>query len=138
MSPLLYMRLKMPGVRMISLLSADVLCQEVSDAPFVIIKLVDLPTTVNLLARGAVHSTVPQEVGNVPFVVNNGVGAYEEEPSKIAQIVASWLGPKADEFREMSSKAKKLAHPEAVFTIVRDLDALTLWPHTLDNVKFTV
>lgn len=74
----------------------------------------------------------------MPFVVNNGFGAYEEEPSKIAQIVSDWLGPKQEDFKRMAQRAKQLAQPDAVFKIVRDLDALTFWPHTLDNVNFTL
>lgn len=60
----------------------------------------------------------------MPFVVNNGVGKYSENPQEIAQIVSDWFGPKLEELKEMSENARKLARPDAVFKIVRDLDML--------------
>ncbi|CAI5531440.1 unnamed protein product [Closterium sp. Naga37s-1] len=77
-----------------------------------------------------------QEAGNVPFVVKNGAGLFEENPQKIAQIVADWFGPKVDQFKRMATNAHRLARPDAVFRIVRDLDQLANRPHTLDNVTF--
>ncbi|CAI5480664.1 unnamed protein product [Closterium sp. Yama58-4] len=77
-----------------------------------------------------------QEVGNVPFVVKNGAGLYEENPQKIAQIVADWFGPNVDQFKRMATNARRLARPDAVFRIVRDIDQLANRPHTLDNVTF--
>ena len=65
-----------------------------------------------------------QEVGNVPFVVDNGCGKFSKSPKEIAKIVAEWFGPKSDEFRAMSQNALKLAHPDAVFKIVHDLHEL--------------
>lgn len=65
-----------------------------------------------------------QEVGNVPYVVNNGAGRYSKDPKQIAKIVAEWFGPKADELQEMARNAMKLARPDAVFKIVHDLDEL--------------
>ena len=60
----------------------------------------------------------------MPFVVNNGVGKYSENPREIARIVTEWFGPKLDELRSMSANALRLARPDAVFQIVRDLDRL--------------
>ncbi|XP_009401455.2 probable monogalactosyldiacylglycerol synthase 1, chloroplastic isoform X1 [Musa acuminata AAA Group] len=65
-----------------------------------------------------------QEVGNVPFVVDNGCGKFSKSPKEIAKIVAEWFGPKSDEFRAMSQNALKLARPDAVFKIVHDLHEL--------------
>lgn len=65
-----------------------------------------------------------QEVGNVPYVVNNGAGKFCKDPKKIANIVAEWFGCKAEELQEMSRNALKLARPDAVFKIVHDLDEL--------------
>lgn len=65
-----------------------------------------------------------QEVGNVPYVVDNGAGVFCDEPTKIATIVSEWFGPKAKEFAIMALRAKELARPDAVFRIVRDLDLL--------------
>ncbi|KAJ4958673.1 hypothetical protein NE237_025784 [Protea cynaroides] len=65
-----------------------------------------------------------QEVGNVPYVVENGCGKYSKSPKEIAKIVAEWFGPKADELEAMSRDALKLARPDAVFKIVHDLHEL--------------
>ncbi|KAF9681335.1 hypothetical protein SADUNF_Sadunf06G0215300 [Salix dunnii] len=65
-----------------------------------------------------------QEVGNVPYVVENGCGKFSKSPKEIAKIVAEWFGPKADELSVMSQNALKLARPDAVFKIVHDLHEL--------------
>ncbi|PQQ20995.1 monogalactosyldiacylglycerol synthase chloroplastic isoform X1 [Prunus yedoensis var. nudiflora] len=65
-----------------------------------------------------------QEVGNVPYVVENGCGKYSKSPKEIAKIVAQWFGPKADELKAMSENAIKLARPDSVFKIVHDLHEL--------------
>jgi len=66
-----------------------------------------------------------QEEGNIPFVTDNKVGAYSENPRTIAQIVAEWLAPENNaELLAMSSRARALGRPEATFDIIRDLAAL--------------
>lgn len=65
-----------------------------------------------------------QEAGNVPYVVENGCGKFSKSPKEIANIVAQWFGPKADELVVMSQNALKLARPDAVFKIVHDLHEL--------------
>ncbi|KAF9614350.1 hypothetical protein IFM89_018103 [Coptis chinensis] len=65
-----------------------------------------------------------QEVGNVPYVVENGCGKFCKSPKQIAIIVAQWFGPKADELKAMSRNALKQARPDAVFKIVHDLHEL--------------
>ncbi|KAK1367719.1 Monogalactosyldiacylglycerol synthase [Heracleum sosnowskyi] len=65
-----------------------------------------------------------QEVGNVPYVVENGWGKFSKSPKEIASIISQWFGPKADELHAMSQKALRLARPDAVFKIVHDLDEL--------------
>ncbi|CAI7786022.1 unnamed protein product [Closterium sp. NIES-53] len=77
-----------------------------------------------------------QEAGNVPYVVDNGTGLFEENPKEIANIVADWFGPEADQFKQMAANALRVARPDAVFRIVQDLDQLACRPHTLDNVTF--
>ncbi|XVF53927.1 hypothetical protein PTKIN_Ptkin05aG0139500 [Pterospermum kingtungense] len=62
-----------------------------------------------------------EEVGNVPCVVENGCGNFSKSPKEIANIVAEWFGPNADELKAMSQNALKLASPEAIFKIVHDL-----------------
>ncbi|MBA0703544.1 hypothetical protein Golax_015860 [Gossypium laxum] len=65
-----------------------------------------------------------QEVGNVPFVVENGCGKFSKSPKEIANIISQWFGPKADELKSMSENALRLARPDAVFKIVHDLHQL--------------
>ncbi|KAL4319470.1 hypothetical protein GQ457_18G003250 [Hibiscus cannabinus] len=65
-----------------------------------------------------------QEVGNVPYVLENGCGKFSKSPKEIADIVRQWFGPKADELKSMSENALRLARPDAVFKIVHDLHQL--------------
>ncbi|CAK9133799.1 unnamed protein product [Ilex paraguariensis] len=65
-----------------------------------------------------------KEAGNVPYVVENGCGKFSKSPKQIANIVAQWFGPKADELNVMSQNALRLARPDAVFKIVHDLHEL--------------
>ncbi len=62
-----------------------------------------------------------QETGNVPYVVDNRVGAYAEEPAEIARIVARWLQPDNPELAQMKARARALARPDATLTIVDQL-----------------
>ena len=57
-------------------------------------------------------------------MVENGFGKFSKSPKEIANIVAEWFGPKADELKAMSRNALKLARPDAVFKIVHDLHEL--------------
>lgn len=65
-----------------------------------------------------------QEVGNVPYVVENGCGKFSKSPKEIAHIVGQWFGPKAHELQSMSQNALRLARPDSVFKIVQDLHEL--------------
>ena len=53
--------------------------------------------------------------------MENGVGAYDEDPDAMAKIVAGWFALDGEVLEEMSAKAKLLGRPEATFNIVRDL-----------------
>lgn len=53
-----------------------------------------------------------QEEGNIPYVIDNGVGTFEKQPSKIADIVVDWFGAGAATFKDMAVKAKALGRPE--------------------------
>ncbi|GJM87158.1 hypothetical protein PR202_ga03084 [Eleusine coracana subsp. coracana] len=66
-----------------------------------------------------------QEVGNVPYVVDNGAGVFSKSPKETAKLVACWFGPDSEELKRMSENALKLAQPEAVFDIVRDIHDLS-------------
>jgi 1,2-diacylglycerol 3-beta-galactosyltransferase len=67
-----------------------------------------------------------QEEGNVPFVVDNGVGEYSEDPEEIARIVARWFGPERGTLSAKETKAKSLGHPQATFDICRSIVATLL------------
>lgn len=62
-----------------------------------------------------------QEEGNVPYVVDHGVGVHEEQPKAIAAIVARWFGPEREHLREMAERARSMGHPHATFDIVRSI-----------------
>lgn len=62
-----------------------------------------------------------QEEGNVPYVVENGVGAYSEEPAEIARIVCAWFGPQAEARQRMADQAKQIAHPRSTYLIVEEI-----------------
>ncbi|KAK1437441.1 hypothetical protein QVD17_03232 [Tagetes erecta] len=65
-----------------------------------------------------------QEKGNVPYVVGNGAGVFTRSPKETARIVAGWFSTNSDELKKMSENCLKLAQPEAVFDIVRDIHDL--------------
>ncbi|KAL5988072.1 hypothetical protein ACLOJK_035835 [Asimina triloba] len=65
-----------------------------------------------------------REVGNIPYVVDNGAGLFSKSPEETANLVAQWIGPQRDDLNRMSENALKLARPDAVFNIVRDIDEL--------------
>lgn len=60
----------------------------------------------------------------MPYVVDNGAGLFSKSPKETAALVARWFGPGAEEMRRMSENARRLAQPDAVFDIVRDIDDL--------------
>jgi len=65
-----------------------------------------------------------QEEANVPYVITNGVGAYCEDPTLIAEIVGRWFGPGRKEMESMAQRAKALGHPQATFQIVEEIARL--------------
>jgi 1,2-diacylglycerol 3-beta-galactosyltransferase len=62
-----------------------------------------------------------QEEGNVPYVVEHGVGIYSEAPAEIAATVARWFGPERQHLHSMSARARALGHPHATFDIVKSI-----------------
>ncbi|KAL9223955.1 hypothetical protein vseg_000036 [Gypsophila vaccaria] len=77
-----------------------------------------------------------QEKGNVPYVVDNGAGVFTRSPKETAKIVAEWFSTKQDERKRMSENALKLAKPNAVFEIVRDLHELAAQRGPLANLPY--
>ncbi|KAF8092199.1 hypothetical protein N665_0422s0028 [Sinapis alba] len=79
-----------------------------------------------------------QEKGNVPYVVENGAGVFTRSPKETARIVGEWFSTKTDELDQTSDNAGKLAQPEAVFDIVKDIDELSEQRGPLANVAYTL
>lgn len=72
-----------------------------------------------------------QEAGNVPYVVNRGIGAYSPKPSKIAQTVSHWLrNPPL--LAAMSAKSHEAGRPDASRGIADRLGNL-LFPSDEDD-----
>ena len=57
--------------------------------------------------------------------MDNGAGVFSKSPKETANLVARWFGPDSEELKKMSENALKLAQPEAVFDIVRDIHGLS-------------
>ena len=49
-----------------------------------------------------------QEEGNVPFVVDNGVGLFERKPAAIAEILERWLTRDEAEFSSFAKRAREI------------------------------
>ncbi|CAI9100862.1 OLC1v1038049C3 [Oldenlandia corymbosa var. corymbosa] len=77
-----------------------------------------------------------QEKGNVPYVVDNGAGVFTRSPKETARIVAEWFTIKQDELKTMSENALRLAKPDAVFDIVKDIHDLACQRGPLANIPY--
>ncbi len=71
---------------------------------------------------------VGQEEGNAPYVVNNGVGEYSEDPDEIAQIVCRWFGPGREAMSQMAARARQLGRPNSTYQIVHEIVRLLAAP----------
>nr|BAJ87632.1 predicted protein [Hordeum vulgare subsp. vulgare] len=79
-----------------------------------------------------------QEVGNVPYVVDNGAGVFCKDPGEAARQVARWFTTETDELKRYSCNALKLAQPEAVFDIARDIHKLQPQPAALTRIPYSL
>ncbi|GMJ15645.1 monogalactosyldiacylglycerol synthase 2 [Hibiscus trionum] len=99
-------------------------------------------TIAEALIRGlpiVLNDYIPgQEKGNVPYVVENGAGVFTRSPKETARIVAGWFSTNTDELKRMSENALKLAQPEAVFDIVKDIHELTLQRGPLAKIPYVL
>lgn len=77
-----------------------------------------------------------QEKGNVPYVVDSGAGVFTRSSKETARLVAEWFSTKSDELKRMSENALKLAQPEAVFEIVKDIHELACQRGPLANIPY--
>jgi len=62
-----------------------------------------------------------QEEGNVPYVVENGAGAFHTDPAQIARIVARWFGTERDQLAQMAVRAREMGNPQATLHIVEEI-----------------
>nr|KAJ0191268.1 hypothetical protein LSAT_V11C800388490 [Lactuca sativa] len=58
-----------------------------------------------------------QEVGNVPYAVENGYGKFTTSPKEIAEIVGEWFGPKVHELKTMIGLDLNLNYQTSVTNI---------------------
>jgi 1,2-diacylglycerol 3-beta-galactosyltransferase len=65
-----------------------------------------------------------QEEGNVPYVVDHGVGVHCEDPQEIAEIISRWFGPERATLESMAQRARQMGYPQAVFEIVEEIAKL--------------
>ncbi|KAG1338661.1 putative monogalactosyldiacylglycerol synthase 3, chloroplastic [Cocos nucifera] len=79
-----------------------------------------------------------QEVGNVPYVVDNGAGVFSKSSKQTASLVARWFGPESEELRRMSQNALKLAQPDAIFDIVKDINELAKQLGPLSHISYSL
>ncbi|KAG1363974.1 Monogalactosyldiacylglycerol synthase 2, chloroplastic [Cocos nucifera] len=79
-----------------------------------------------------------QEVGNIPYVVENGAGAFSKSPKETASLVARWFGPDRDELKKFSGNALKLARPGAVFDIVKDIHQLVQQRGPMERISYSL
>ena len=77
----------------------------------------------------------------MPYVVDNGAGVFSKDPREAARQVTRWFSTETDDLKRCSRDALKLAQPEAVFDIVKDIHklhhqepaALTRIPYSLTS-----
>ncbi|GAB0492150.1 hypothetical protein MMPV_003410 [Pyropia vietnamensis] len=66
-----------------------------------------------------------QETGNVTYVVDHGVGAYESAPARIADTAAEWAASPSLR-AAMAARAGALAAPDAALRIAEDIWAVAV------------
>lgn len=85
-------------------------------------------TIAEALALGlpvVIYGHIPgQEDGNISFVVDNGAGVYQTDPSKIANTIAQLFSTDRESLTRYSNQARDLGRPEATEEIVGQLVAL--------------
>ncbi|MFS8026834.1 putative monogalactosyldiacylglycerol synthase [Helianthus anomalus] len=71
-------------------------------------------------------------------VSGSATGVFTRSPKETAQIVAGWFSTNSDELKKMSENSLKLAQPEAVFDIMRDIHDLAGQRGSLANVRYVL
>lgn len=89
-------------------------------------------------SKSPTFALLTQEVGNVPYVVDNGAGVFSKDPREAARQVARWFSTDVDELKRYSLNALKLAQPEAVFHIVKDIHKLQQQPAAVTRIPYSL
>ncbi|KAG0503414.1 hypothetical protein HPP92_003486 [Vanilla planifolia] len=99
-------------------------------------------TIAEALIRGlpiVLNDFIPgQEAGNIPYVVENGTGVFSRSPKEAADQVSRWFGPEREELRRLSQNAMRMAKPNAVFDIVRDIHEVVRQQSPLAQITCTL
>ncbi|NDJ85593.1 MAG: galactosyldiacylglycerol synthase [Chloroflexi bacterium] len=69
-----------------------------------------------------------QEDGNVDLVVENGAGVYAPRPHQVAEALAEWVGGPPERLDAHAAAAKRLANPEAAWTVAREVHQIAQHP----------
>ena len=69
-----------------------------------------------------------QEEGNIPYVTDHGVGVFEANPKKVAEVIAGWLAGGQGVLKEMAAKSRALGKPHALLDMVKDLEGMIKAP----------
>ncbi len=70
-------------------------------------------------------SMIPgQEEGNIPYVVDNDAGYYQQDPHEIAAIIVRWFRSDQAEMQRMAENSRRLGNPRSTYEIVEDIVSL--------------
>jgi 1,2-diacylglycerol 3-beta-galactosyltransferase len=96
--------------------AADILVTKAGPATISEACIAGLP----IVLSGAVPG---QEDGNIPYVVDNGAGAYAPGARAVGDIVSAWLAEGPDRLARLSENALRLGFPGAVWEIAEEIHA---------------
>jgi 1,2-diacylglycerol 3-beta-galactosyltransferase len=67
-----------------------------------------------------------QEEGNVAYVLKHRVGAYADDPQRVAATVGRWFGAERDRLAEMAQRARAIGMADAALKIADDIATLAM------------
>ncbi|RRT53074.1 hypothetical protein B296_00016356 [Ensete ventricosum] len=88
-------------------------------------------------AKALGESLLDKELGKPigQLVVVCGPGVFSKSSKQTASFVAQWFSPDSEELKKMSQNALKLAQPDAVFDIVKDIHELAQQEGPLSQIS---
>jgi 1,2-diacylglycerol 3-beta-galactosyltransferase len=96
--------------------AADILVTKAGPATICEACIAGLP----IVLSGAVPG---QEDGNIPYVVDNGAGAYAPGAHAVGDTVSAWLAEGPERLAHLSKNAQRLGLPRAVWEIAEEIHA---------------